>query len=301
MLGRPRLIAFTVLAGAALFTAPAWLAAQIPDTARADTVRLKDLEVRAVRPLLTVGGASALRARVDSLSLPTAPTLEQVLRQLPTLHVRRNSRGETELSARGSEARQVAVLVDGVPISLAWDSQADLSVIPAAGFQEVSFVRGLSSMLYGPNTLGGIVEISIGQSSFRPPAARAEVASGLDHLGTFGSSASLTVPIERGRSYWLVRGGLGYRDSPGVPLAGGITEPIPDGSQRVNTDSRTVDGFGAVRYEAQGGEWFSVSGSSFRAERGIAAELGYDGARFWRYPHLARSVMILSGGTGDRR
>jgi iron complex outermembrane receptor protein len=46
----------------------------------------------------------------------------------------------------------------------------------------------------------------------------------------------------------------------------------------------------------------SFSGASFRAERGIAAELGVaDGdARFWRYPRVSRTVAVWSGGTGDR-
>ena len=302
MTAKSRLTSRSLLAVIAAFTAPSAIAAQVPDTTRADTTRIQELEVRAIAPVLTVGGASGLRVRIDSLPLPSAPTLEQVLRQLPALHVRRNSRGEAELSVRGSDSRQVAVLVDGVPINLAWDARADVSVIPAAGLQEVRFVRGLSSMLYGPNTLGGIVEISVGHSSYRPTAATAELSSGLDHLGGFGAAASASVPLIRGSAHWLVRGGLSYRDIPGFPLARGITEPLPtDNNLRANTDSRSINGFTALRYEGAGGEWLSFSGSSFRAERGIAAELGYDNARFWRYPHLSRTVAVLSGGTGDRR
>ena len=46
---------------------------------------------------------------------------------------------EAEVSARGSDSRQVAVLVDGVPITLAWDARADVSVIPATATAKVSF------------------------------------------------------------------------------------------------------------------------------------------------------------------
>src|SRR5512134_2890277 len=103
------------------------------DTLRADSaVTLPPIGVRAAPvPLATIGGASGLRARLDSLALPAAPTVERVLRSLPFLHVRTNSRGEAELSVRGSASRQVAVLVDGVPLTLAWDARADVSVIPA--------------------------------------------------------------------------------------------------------------------------------------------------------------------------
>jgi iron complex outermembrane receptor protein len=81
-----------------------------------------------------------------------------------------------------------------------------------------------------------------------------------------------------------------------------VTEPVPaDGDLRLNTDLTNTDGFLALRYFSYGGAWLAFSGSAFRAERGIAAELGVDdGARFWRYPHVARTLAVMSAGTGDR-
>jgi iron complex outermembrane recepter protein len=276
------------------------------DSARADSLRraasLPDLEVRGVRPVLTTGGSAAVRVRLDSLPLPPGATLEQTLRQLPMLHIRRNSRGEAEISARGSESRQVAVLVDGIPLTLAWDSKTDVSVLPATAFQEVSFTRGLSSMLYGPNVLGGIIELPVGHSSVRPDRSSAEVLTGVDHVGGFGGSASITVPIGGATGKWLFRGGVGFRDSPGVPLAKGVVEPLPvDKSLRVNTDARNVDGFAALRYQSGSGSWVSAAATTFNAERGVAAELGFDNARYWRYPDISRTLAIVSGGTGERR
>lgn len=279
-------------------------AAQRPDSARADTgfASLQEIVVRAARPITTVGGASAVDLRPDSLALPPAPSLEQVLREAPLLHVRRNSRGEAELSARGSGSRQVAVLLDGVPLTLAWDGRADVSVIPATAPQRIEFTRGLSSMLYGPNVLGGIVEISVGRSLFQPPEASAQLATGVDGVGGYGGSAAVTVPFASEAGRWLVRAGLGYSDSPGLPLAGGVSEPLPQRSGlRVNTDSRTVDGFATARFHGNDGAWIALSGSSFDAERGIAAELGVTNARFWRYPTVRRTVAVASAGTGQRR
>jgi iron complex outermembrane receptor protein len=289
----------------ALFSADALEAQERRDSTRTDSsvVTLPALEVRGTpTPVANVGGTSGLQARLDSLRLPAATTFEQVLRQLPMLHVRRNSRGEAELSVRGSESRQVAVLVDGVPLTLAWDGRADVSVIPATAPQTIQFIRGLSSMLYGPNVLGGIVEMGVGRSFFQPPSATADLASELDHLGGVGTRGSLTLPFASANAGWLVRAGGSHRDSPGFPLARNVVEPVPTTNDvRVNTDATNVDGFLAVRYQNYGGPWFSFSGSTFTAERGIAAELGIeDGARFWRYPHVSRTFMVASGGTGDQ-
>jgi iron complex outermembrane receptor protein len=103
---------------AALLLAAGTAAAQAkPDSVRPDSsvFRVGEIVVQAARPVATTGGASAIEVRIDSLGLPPAPSLEQVLRVLPMVHIRINSRGEAEIAVRGSESRQVALLVDGVP------------------------------------------------------------------------------------------------------------------------------------------------------------------------------------------
>jgi len=273
-----------------------------PDSATV-IFRMPEVMVSAPRPATTVGGAAAIETHVDSLAVPAAATVEEVLRELPLLHVRTNSRGEAEISARGSESRQVAVLVDGVPITLAWDARADVSVIPSTAVQEVIYVRGLASMLYGPNVLGGVVEMSIGQGAEVPALSSTRVTIGADDLGTFGSSISTAVPLENAGGRWLIRGGLGYRNTPGDPRARDVEESVDTGDNlRLNTDTENVDGFLALRYRADGGSWLSFSGSSFRAERGVPAELGVpdEEARLWRYPRVSRTLAILTGGTGFR-
>ncbi len=276
--------------------------AQVRDTTRADSVyRIPALRIQATRPVTTVGGSSAIEVRLDSMTLPAAPSLEMVLREIPMLHVRTNSRGEAEISARGSESRQVAILVDGVPLTLAWDSRTDVSVIPAAAMREITFIRGLSSMLYGPNVLGGVVEIGVGKSFFQPAGNSLELSTGYDHVGTWTGAATIGLPSETARGQWLMRAGASFRDSPGQPLADGVAEPIPaDDDLRLNTDTRTANGFLSLRYKANSGVWLSFSGSAFKAERGIAAELGVQNPRFWRYPEISRTIAVISGGTGDR-
>jgi iron complex outermembrane receptor protein len=277
-------------------------AGQVRDTTRTDTTifRIGEIVVQAARPVATVGGASAIEVRLDSLAMPAAPTLEGVLREIPFVHVRTNSRGEAEITMRGSESRTVAVLVDGVPLTLGWDARTDVSVVPATAPQELTLIRGLSSVLYGPNTLGGIVEVGVGRGATRGTRSL-QFTAGVDHLGGYSTSVGITAPVETYSGRWLVRAGGGYRNLPGVPLADDVIEPIPtDDGLRLNTDVDHKDGFAAVRYTADGGAWFSASGSGFSAERGIAAELGSSDPRLWRYPDLWRVVAVGSGGTGDR-
>lgn len=293
-----------IVPAAALVLAPSAedAGAQQRDSLRADTTvfRLEGIRIQAQRPVTTIGGASAVEVTVDSLGLPPSPTAEEILRALPGMHVRTNSRGQAEISVRGSESRQVAVLLDGVPLTLAWDARTDVSVLPAGAAREITFVRGLSSILHGPNVLGGVVEMNVARGSDLPTSPASEVTASVDHVGGYGTSGSVTSPFRTEGGRGMIRAGAGYRDTPGVPLAGGVVEPNPDGDLRLNTDVTNLDGFLALRYASDGGAWGSFAAASHRAERGIAAELGTNRARFWRYPHVSRSILAFSGGSGER-
>lgn len=278
-------------------------AAQVPDSTRADTTvfRIEGIRIQASRPVTTVGGASAVEVELDSLTLPVAATTEEVLRQLPVLFVRTNSRGEAEVTVRGSESRQVAILVDGVPLTLGWDARTDVSVLPVGAVSDVTVVRGLSTLLHGPNVLGGVVEMNVGRGEQYPERSRLQASLGGDQAGMVGVSATGDRPFDTGGGQGMFRLGASFRDSPGFPLPGDIAEPVATGDQlRLNTDTRNLNGFLALRHRWDGGTWGSLSATSFQAERGIGAELGADDPRLWRYPNIRRSIVALSGGTGQR-
>jgi iron complex outermembrane receptor protein len=287
---------------AALLAAPSAGIAAPADSARADTahVLIEGLEVFGTRPVATRGGSSEIQASIDSLQIPAGAGADRVLRSLPGVHVRTNSRGEAELSVRGSESRQVAVLFDGMPLTLSWDGRTDLSVIPIGALQQVTLVRGLSTLLAGPNVLGGVVEFQSGAAGGGAIAPSASIRSGVDHVGGFGTSAAITAPRTFDSARLTVRAGIGHRDTPGAPLASGVVEPLPDGELRRNTDLSETDAFASARLDREGGEWLSLATAAFRAERGIAAELDAASPRFWRYPHIARALTVLSGGSGVR-
>src|SRR5204862_3104232 len=128
--------------------------AQTPDSLKpeAPVFHVGAIIVQATRAVATSGGASAIEVQLDSMRLKPAPTLEQVLRELPFIQVRTNPRGEGYFSIRGSgfDAREVAVLADGIPLSLGFDHRADISVLPATGASTLTVIRGIPSLLYGP-------------------------------------------------------------------------------------------------------------------------------------------------------
>jgi iron complex outermembrane receptor protein len=274
-----------------------------PDTAR---YRAAEIRVETTRPSTTSGGASSVEMLMDSAATSPSPALSDVLREMPLVRVRRNSRGQSQPSVRGMEERQIAVLVDGVPLTLGWDNRTDLSVVPLVAARGVELVRGLSSVLAGPNVLGGFVEVDVvgGRDPIEPPdpfRARMEV----DQTGAVAASAQAGRLWRFGDDRLVVRAGGGGSLSDGVPLASGIAQPAA-GDRLLNSDRDYANAFLAARWREAEGAWASLSTMAFRAERGVTPELHLLGSedpapRFWRIPLHWRSVTAVSGGTGWRR
>jgi iron complex outermembrane recepter protein len=275
--------------------------AQVPDTVRSDTAyALPQMVVRSPRLSVTSGGVSALEMHVDSMRLPPAPTLEDLARSLPLLRVRTNSRGEAQPTLRGSESRQVVVLVDGIPLTLGWDHRSDLGLVPVGAARTVTLLRGLPSVLHGPNVLGGVVEVGVVAGVTRPDAPPPVQATlGLDHAGGRQLTATGSHLLQSGPGAVLLRAGAGYRARAGFERPSGVGS-VSDAALRDNSDLEQVTGFVAGRFDGDDGAWLSASASGYDAERGVPPELHVQQPRLWRYPHDSRILAAVSGGTGQR-
>ena len=280
------------------------VAASAQDTT--EVVRIRGLRVEVPRPTATTGGTSAVEVSVDSAGVVAAPTMAEFLRRMPTVQIRANSRGEAQPDLRGAEDRQIAVFLDGIPLTVGWDHRTDVSVIPLTAVRKMTLYRGLSSMLHGPNVLGGAIEFDVGRGAspgVPPPPLLAAVS--LDQDGGIGASATVGSAIPRG---WGLRGGAGYRDRRGFVLPAGAGDDdrlLPafladaDGL-RLNSDRRLIDGFLAARHDGSGGSWFSGLVTLSDAERGVPPEAHVKDPRLWRYPGQSRLFTAFSGGSGLR-
>ena len=292
------------------------LVAQTPDSIVADSSKvfpeaflMEGLTVSSGRRVTTVGGVGVLEISIDSISGLPIPTLEQALRKSPLVRVRRNSRGEAQPNLRGGRDRQVAVLMDGIPLTLGWDHRTDLSIIPLTSAESVSINRGLSSVLQGPNVLAGAIEIEVSSGGNRERLPKPVTLSfGVDHVGSrvIGSSGEQLVNFEAGDLFMKL--GVGFRTKPGhsVPNLGDFSVTRSDvlyGDQnlRLNSDSRHVDGFLSANYRAHEGGWISVVASGSDLARGVVPELHEKDPRLWRYPDQKRGLLIVSSGTNRRK
>jgi iron complex outermembrane receptor protein len=205
-----------------------------------------------------------------------------------------------ELSIRGSDSRQVAVLLDGVPLTVGWDHRTDPSLIPLTGSQNLIIVRGLASLLNGPNTLGGTVEVSHDAASSRDIETRLWAGAGVDE-----HAANVLTAGGEGRLATIAGGaltarlGATRRQRDGFALPSGAPDATATNGLRTNSDLDEVDAFAGLRWTSDLGRSVGVVVSGFDAERGVPPEEHLAAPRLWRYPYHSRAIAALSVSSGS--
>ena len=88
-------------------------------------------------------------------------TLPDLISQQPGVHLRQyGGLGQlSTMSIRGSSSEQVLILLDGIPLNTGEGGSVDLSTIPMDALEKFEVVRGGGSTVYGPNAMGGVVNL----------------------------------------------------------------------------------------------------------------------------------------------
>ncbi|OEU62487.1 MAG: TonB-dependent receptor [Desulfuromonadales bacterium C00003094] len=141
-----------------------------------------------------------------------AQTVAEALEQLPGVDVQKGGKGQNYVSVRGFDQGDLKILIDGVPVYEQYYRTLDLDQLPADNIAKITITKGASSVLYGANTMGGVINIITKKAGSKPSAT---VSAAWGDYGTerygvsFGAPAGLF-------NYWL---GYTYRHSDGWRLS----------------------------------------------------------------------------------
>jgi Fe(3+) dicitrate transport protein len=277
-----------------------------------------DVVGEAVSLLRQIPGSVDLISR-EAIAASHSVDANELLRRVPGVTTRQDSGPvgmRLNVGIRGlnpDRSRQVLVLEDGLPIALAPYGEPEMYYSPPIErMQRVEIVKGSGSILYGPQTVGGVLNFVTPDPPARP-RAMLSLTGGSDELlighGTFGTTAGRVGVFagglrKQGDGFRQLRFdltdvtakatvGLGAAQSVGLKVQAydeasnstylGLTQSQFDADPRQNLvpdDSLTVRRLsGSAHHRFVAGTRTAVSTSAFV----------YDTERFWRRQDFDRA------------
>lgn len=251
----------------------------------------------------------ALPVTVDSITSDTLAAqhrddLSQALELVPGVATQNvGQRRERLVALRGFNSRQVPLFIDGVPVYVPYDGNVDLARFGVDHVSEIRVSKGLASLLYGPNIMGGAINV-VSRRPTEPLAVSARISTEADDkLRANLVRAALNVSVANERWYGSFSVSGSNADSYRLP---GSFDPVPnreDGGLRDNAGTRDRLYMARVGFTPDADNEFNFT---WYRQDGFKEDPPYSGtsgsARFWVWPYWDKQSFSLTSrhAVGDR-
>jgi len=248
-------------------------------------------EIKVLGDVPATGGNIVTRQYLNDMNLNTVGT---ALATQPGVSLSRNARNEDIISIRGFDSRQVPVYLDGILLYVPYDGYVDLGRFTTFDLAQIRVNKGNASLLYGPNTLGGAVNLVT-----RKPLERFESEF---RLGAGSGSRTMgAINLGSNQGDWYAQLGLSWLDIDTFPLPDGFIDrkavPTDTGNNRKNAYSNDWKGSLKLGYTPNETDEYALGYSRQEGEKGNPVYTGEStqGIRFWQWPFWDKeSVYFLS-------
>ncbi len=283
----PRLLAIAV---AAALPCLALAAERAADTG--SVFELGKVVVSGERDARLPAGETALTR--EDLDRHGRDTVGEAVNALPGVSLSRNSRNEDIVYVRGFDARQVPVFLDGIPLYVPYDGYVDFGRFTTFDLAEVRAAKGAASLLYGPNIMGGAINLVT-----RKPerAFEGDLRVGAGSGGE--RKAALNLGGRQGR--WYYQAGLSWLDADGFPLPDGFVDykrvPTDTGDERDNADRDDRKLSLKLGFMPNETDEYALGYVRQEGEKGNPVYTGRatSGIRYWRWPWWDKDSLYFIG------
>jgi outer membrane cobalamin receptor len=186
-----------------------------------------------------------------------------------------NGKNEELIRLRGYETTDTLILIDGMPLTEPYMKRVDLSQILLDNVAKIKVIKGPSSVLYGANSAGGIVNIVTEKGEgFR--SFLDQRFGDYKSFRTIAQNQGATGPVDYviGGSYDRSDGYAISRDFPGA-----LNQP---GILRVNSDYERYNITGRVGSEVGKRGTVSVGGGYYSFDGGVPYSMSDFNPTLWR-------------------
>ncbi|MCX6555281.1 MAG: TonB-dependent receptor, partial [Candidatus Aminicenantes bacterium] len=208
--------------------------------------------------------------------------LTEVLATAPGTYVSSGAKSEWGVKLRGLGTNRITLLYDGIPVYEPYYNSFDVKSIAADQIDSIKVVKGASSILYGPNTMGGIVDVL----SKRPANNQFTLRLDYGTRKTYGVYANGAL---RGKNVLFT--GSAFREASN----GFNWLNAGESALRLNSDyERTSLGGKLYFYPGHSAE-IMAEVNFYQSEYGIPTATDYYKKQYWRFKDWQRLMANLGG------
>lgn len=207
------------------------------------------------------------------------------------------SRNELQVKVRGFDGRQVPVFFDGVPIYVPYDGNLDLGRFLTSDIASVEVSKGYSSLLQGPNQMGGAINITTPRPS-KPLEASIGYRQGWSRSETnaYDTHASLGASGDLG--YIQLSGSRLKQDFLGLPH--GTNNPVAgEDGKMVNSASDDKRGIIKLGFTPRANDEYALTYIKQDGEKQNPPYAGTSSqkSRYWQWPEYDKESYYYQGTT----
>jgi len=206
------------------------------------------------------------------------------------------ARNETTVSIRGFDAKRVGVFIDGIPVYVPYDGNLDYDRFLTADIEQIDVAKGFSSVAYGSNTMGGVVNI-ITKRPTKTLEGNMKVGMVLDSDGDLSRRiASINVGTRQDHLYAQL--GALYSDQNHYRISDDYTGSASQPSgERLRSEAEDYKVNFKTGYIADDGSEIAIGYSNQNGEKQQppSTNPAYNTVRYWDWPYWDKESIFITG------
>lgn len=229
-----------------------------------------------------------------------AKTVSEAANLVPGVTLSRNGgRNESMVYVRGFDVKHAPLYMDGIPIYVPYDGYPDLGRFFTYDLSELVISKGFASVLYGPNTMGG----AINMVSKRPTKTfEGNAGAGYTSVDQYHVFANLGTNQKK----WYFQGGGSWFDSNGFEMSEHYdNRTYENGGKRNNSYQEDWKVSAKLGLTPNSTDEYALSYIYQNGEKGVPPYAGDNAktkVKFWQWPYWRKQSLYFTSNTaiGDK-
>ncbi|MHB8929026.1 MAG: TonB-dependent receptor plug domain-containing protein [Melioribacteraceae bacterium] len=267
------------------------IASQIYSQAKTDSLRTYNLGEVIVTSQQSniIKSSSVLDVHLNAIESVNGTDISKVIGYEPGVFVSTSSKNESKIYLRGFDQREISVFIDGIPIYQPYDGLVDLSNIPINTIEKITITKGMPSLLYGANSMGGTINL-ISKVNERMFAVDINLESGFAKKGSVGLNGTID------KIFYSLNGTFSKSDGFDLPKTFSAARN-ENGGERKNSQFENRGGMLKLGVNDLLNFDLVYTLMLIDNEKGIPTDIYTSKPRYWRFNDWKKTVNNLMFGT----